>query len=201
MQSQPQPSTKRKREESPSESAQERDFDQTPPPRSNTVVATRNFGKMSSAVMNDITSHKHASYFAKEVRDKDAPGYSEIVKHPQNLKSIRSAITAGGKAVAAATANMDSPAATPSATSTTVELERTADLIPPKAIVNGAQFEKELMRMLANAYMFNPGEDGMALSTKEMFEDVEQKISEWRGTEREAGGDEEDEGKGKRRKI
>ncbi|CAK3988487.1 hypothetical protein DOTSEDRAFT_67604 [Lecanosticta acicola] len=201
LQSQHQQPNKRKWRESPPESAQEREWGPTPPPRSNTVVATRNLAKMSSAVMNDIVSHKHASYFAKEVRDKDIPGYSEIVKQPQNLKSIRSAITAGGKAIAAATANTDSPAATPSASSTTVELERTADLIPPKAIVNGAQLEKELMRMLANAYMFNPGEDGMALSTKEMFEDVEQKISEWRGTEREAGGDEDEDVKGKRRKV
>lgn len=162
-------------------------------------MATRNFAKISSAVMNDIASHKHGTYFAKEVREKDAPGYSDIVKQPQNLKSIRSAITAGARAIAAAS-TAESPSATPSASSTTVELERSVDLIPPKAIVNSAQLEKELMRMFANAYMFNPGEDGMALSTKEMFQDVEQTISNWRGTNREVAGDEDEEGKGKRRK-
>lgn len=198
VQSQAQPPPKRKRQESPVASAEDQDMS-TPPPRGNTIVATRNFGKISSAVMNDIQSHKHGTYFAKEVREKDAPGYSDIVKQPQNLKSIRSAINAGARAVAAAT-TADSPSTTPSATSTTVELERTADLIPPKAIVNSAQLEKELMRMFANAYMFNPGEDGMALSTKEMFQDVEPTISDWRGTNREIVGDEDDDGKAKRRK-
>lgn len=186
LQSLPAPPAKRRRNESPGEDLSD------PPPRSNTINATRNFAKMSSAIMNDITSHKHASYFAKEVRDKDAPGYSDIVKQPQNLKSIRSAITAGARAIATASTTLESPSATPTTSSTTVELERSVDLIPPKAIVNGAQLEKELTRMCANAYMFNPGEDGMALTTKEMFDDIEQKISDWRGTEREAGADEDD---------
>ncbi|KAK4507800.1 hypothetical protein PRZ48_001535 [Zasmidium cellare] len=198
LQSQAQPPAKRKRQESPAAEVEDQEM-ATPPPRSNTIVATRNFAKVSSAVMNDIQSHKHGTYFAKEVREKDAPGYSDIVKQPQNLKSIRSAITSGARAIAAAS-TADSPSATPSASSTTVELERSVDLIPPKAIVNSAQLEKELMRMFANAYMFNPGEDGMALSTKEMFQDVEQTISNWRGTNREVAGDEDDESKGKRRK-
>lgn len=199
VQSQAQPPAKRKRHESPTASAEDQELS-TPQPRDNTVVATRNFAKVSSALMNDISSHKHGTYFAKEVREKDAPGYSDIVKRPQNLKSIRSAMTAGARAIAAASTAAESPSTTPSASSTTVELERTADLIPPKAIVNSAQLEKELMRMFANAYMFNPGEDGMALSTKEMFHDVEQTISDWRGAKREVGGDEDEEGKGKRRK-
>jgi hypothetical protein len=159
---------------------------------------------MSSAMMNDINSHKHAAYFATAVREKNAPGYYDIIRQPQNLKSIRTAMSAGTKAVAAATAALDSAAessARGADGSTTVELERTADLEPPKAIVNGVQLEKELMRMFANAYMFNPGEDGMALSTKEFFYDVEQKISDWRNTEREVGGDDDDEGKSKRRKA
>lgn len=198
IQSQAQPPAKRKRHESPTAEAEDHEMS-TPPPRSNTVIAARNFGKISSAVMNDIASHKHGTYFAKEVREKDAPGYSDIVKQPQNLKSIRSAITAGARAIAAAS-TADSPSANPSASSTTVELERSVDLIPPKAIVNSAQLEKELMRMFANAYMFNPGEDGMALSTKEMFQDVEQTIGNWRGTNREVGVEEDEESKGKRRK-
>jgi hypothetical protein len=170
--------------------------------------------------MNDITSHKHASYFAGPVRDKDASGYSEIIKHPQHLKAIRSAITAGTRAVAAATAT-DSPSATPTGSSakaiadgsTAVELERSEELMPPKAIVNGVQLEKEVYRMFANAVMFNPGEDGLVADTREMFEDVEAKIREWRGVERDAGTtalpgppsvvaeEEEEEGKAKRRKA
>ena len=168
--------------------------------------------------MNDINSHKHASYFANVVRDKDAPGYSEIIKQSQHLKSIRAAIIAGAKAVNAAAASIDSPSATGTPTASTsragggaadgstIELERTVDFIPPKAIVNGAQLEKEVVRMFANAVMFNPGEDGMVSDTREMFEDVDAKIREWRGAEKEAGeGEREDavgdEGKGKRRKV
>lgn len=163
-------------------------------------------------LLNDIESHKHGNLFQSPVRDNDASGYSEIIKRPQNIKSIRKAIIAGTKAVAAATANMDSPAATPTLSSSraaqgssTVELERTADLIPPKAIVNGAQLEKEVYRMCANAVMFNPGEDGLVADTREMFEYAEAKIREWRGAETGpsgGGGEEEEvEGKGKRRKL
>ena len=35
-------------------------------------------------------------------------------------------------------------------------VEKTSDLVPPKAIVNSTQLEKELMRTFANAIMFNP---------------------------------------------
>ncbi|CZT16936.1 uncharacterized protein RCC_02770 [Ramularia collo-cygni] len=196
--SQPQPASKRKRHESPG-GTDDHEPVETPPRKSNTVIATRNFAKMSSALMNDINSHKHAAYFATAVREKAAPGYNDIVLRPQNLKSIRAAITAGTKAVAAASSALDSPAEGSSARAleglNTIELERTADLEPPKAIVNGAQLEKELMRMLANAYMFNPGEDGMALSTREFFHDIEEKISDWRATM------EDDDSKGKRRKM
>ncbi|KAM3418850.1 hypothetical protein BST61_g4813 [Cercospora zeina] len=196
LQSQQQPPSKRKRQQSPTRAD---DVDcSTPAPRSKTITAVRNFNKMSSAVMNDILSHKHAAYFAGPVRDRDAPGYGDIVRQPQNLKMIKAAITAGTQLVKATSSTTDSPSEAGNAMSGTVELERTADTTPPKVIVNGAQLEKELMRMFANAYMFNPGEDGMALSTKEMFSDVEQKISEWRGTER---ADEEDDTKGKRRKL
>lgn len=204
LQSLHQPSIKRKRQESPDDAEPDE-----PPSRPTTVTATRNFAKMSQVIMNDINSHKHGSRFLLPVRDKDAEGYSEIIKQPQNLKSIRAAIVAGGRAISAATASQDSPSATPSTStkhadgSTTVELERTEDLIPPKAIVNGAQLEKEVMRMFANAVMFNPGEDGMVADTREMFEDVEAKIREWRGAERDTGvaEEEEDAGKGKRRKL
>lgn len=206
LQSQPQPLSKKRRQQSPDPESEDLG---TPPPRPNTVLATRNFHKMSATIMNDINSHKHASYFTNQVRDKDAPGYSEIIKQPQHLKSIRAAINTGNKAVNAAAAALESPSASGTPTrpgvdgSTTVELERTEDLIPPKAIVNSAQLEKEIMRMFANAVMFNPGEDGMVSDTREMFEDVEAKLAEWRGAEKEAGDGDggEEEGKGKRRKL
>ncbi|KAI6947177.1 hypothetical protein KC355_g14908, partial [Hortaea werneckii] len=67
--------------------------------------------------------------------------------------------------------------------STTFELERSVDLLPPKAIVNAAQLEKEVYRMFANAVMFNPGEDGLVADTREMFADVEKGMREWRGAE------------------
>lgn len=171
---------------------------------------------MSATIMNDINSHKHASYFANPVRDKDAPGYSSIIKQPQNLKAIRSAIAAGSRAVNAAAANTDSPSTiTLSATGGTgdgsLELERTIDLIPPNAIVNGAQLEKEVLRIFANAVMFNPGEDGMVMDTREMAEDVGAKIELWRGAERETGDvnatapeedeEERDVGRSKRRRL
>jgi hypothetical protein len=210
---QSQSSSKRKRQQS-------HDDEDEPSPeqtsRKNTIVATRNFGKMASTIMNDIGSHKHGSRFHQPVRDKDAGGYSEIIRKPRDLKSIRAAITAGTRAVNAATATSNaedthSPTGTPArglvdSSSATVELERSADLMPPKAIVNGAQLEKEVLHMLANAVMFNPGEDGMVADTREMFDDVETRIREWRGAERDLSvvtNDEgaEDEGKKKRRKV
>lgn len=207
----PQPPGKRKRQHSLAD--YELDDASTPPSKSNTVQATRNFHKLSATIMNDINSHKHASYFASLVRDKDAPGYSEIIKHPQHLKSIHRAIAAGTKAVNSAVASLDSPSTVDTPTSktmaadgsATVELDRTEDIIPPKGIVNAAQLEKEVLRMFANAVMFNPGEDGMVSDTREMFEDIDAKIQEWRSAEKESGGlggeGEDDVGFGKRRKL
>jgi hypothetical protein len=183
------------------------EVDDEPEPRKNTIVATRNFQKMSSTIMNDIVSNKYGSRFANPVNEKQAEGYREIIFRPQDLKSIRGMISHGTKAIANATTaeTSGSPSATPSrAAESMVELERSVDLMPPKGIVNGAQLEKEVMRMLANAVMFNPGEDGMVMDTREMFEDVEAKMAEWRGAEREEFGAEEGEeveGKGKRRKV
>jgi hypothetical protein len=206
--------SKRKRQQS-----LEEDDEPTPEPtpRKNTITATRKFAKMASNIIYDIGSHKHGSRFGQPVRDKDAEGYTEIIRKPRDLKSIRGAIAAGTRAVNAATATTsnaeepDSPTGTPArglvdSSSTTVELERSADLMPPKAIVNGAQLEREVLHMLANAVMFNPGEDGMVADTREMFDDVETRIREWRGAERdmsvvtneEVG---EDDGKKKRRKL
>ena len=154
-------------------------------------------------------SHKFGTHFAGP--PKGIPGYGDIIKQPQNLKSIRAAINAGNKAVTAAVAALESSSqsGTPTASASrmgdgsTIELERTEELVPPKGIVNSAQLEKEVMRMFANAVMFNPGDDGLVRYTREMAEDVQSTLAQWRGAEKEAGEGEvaEEEGKAKRRKL
>lgn len=166
--------------------------------------------------MNDITTHRHAGPFQKPVREKDVEGYNDIIKRPQDLKSIKAAITTGTRAVSAAAAKdttTDSPSATPSVGTSkesggVITLERTTDLLPPRAIVNSSQLEKEVMRMFANAVMFNPGDGGMVQDAREMADDIEAKVRDWRGAERQVEGrDEDDDGAvpvtatGKRRKL
>jgi hypothetical protein len=83
------------------------------------------------------------------------------------------------------------------------------DLIPPKGIINYAQLEKELMRVFANAVMFNPDpdrglgrkwqgiekgkgdivgyeidEDTVVKDTRAMFADVEKVVGSLRSAER-----------------
>lgn len=138
--------------------------------RPNHVFGSRNFPRTSATIMNDISGHKLASMFAKPITDREAPGYKDLIFRPQDLKSIKSAIVAGSKAlvsatdcagVASASGEVGSPAAqpgggTPNAKSVGVWVPATTDVLPPKGIVNSAQLEKELMRMFANAVMFNP---------------------------------------------
>lgn len=221
--SQAQTSSKRKRQRSASPPADDDDDHDSVPvyvaPRNDVVIGSRNFQRLSTVIMNDITTHKHAGPFQKPVREKDAEGYSDIIKRPQDLKSIKTAITAGVRAINAAAAkdsSTGSPAATPGGSSSkengTIIVEKTADLVPPRAIVNSSQLEKEVMRMFANAVMFNPGEDGMVQDAREMADDIEAKVRDWRSAERQVEGrDEEDEtagvaasmasGPGKRRKL
>lgn len=115
--------------------------------------------------MNNVTTHKHASVFSKPLTERDAPGYRDLIYRPQDLKSIKSSITQGSKALAAATEAVSTPVAdgespiptsgTPSKNSVLM-LQKSEDVIPPKGIVNSAQLEKELIRMFSNATMFNP---------------------------------------------
>lgn len=136
------------------------------PTKPNHVLATRNFPRTSQTIMNDITSHKHAGIFANPVKERDAPGYKDLVYQPQDLKSIKSAIAAGGRAVAAFAGQVGTPAdsvespapgaGTPSSKKdANLWIPASLDVVPPKGIINSAQLEKELMRMLANAVMFN----------------------------------------------
>lgn len=182
------------------------------------VIAHRNFNRLAQTIMNDIQSHKHASLFSNPVRDKDAEGYSDIIRRPQDLKSIRTAIIAGNRAVNAATASDSFASSTASQSRDgTVVVPVSEDLVPPKAIVNPGQLEKEVMRMFANAVMFNPGDDDVVNDAREMARDVETQIAKFREVERgsvvmptlseggtrmasEADG-EEDSQVGKRRKV
>lgn len=131
----------------------------------NFILGSRNFPRTSATIMNDISAHKLASMFAKPLTEREAPGYKDLIYRPQDLKSIKSAIVAGSKALVAATdttgaGSTSSPAqmgpGTPNSKgASTVWVPATSDVMPPKGIVNSAQLEKELMRMFANAVMFN----------------------------------------------
>ncbi|KAI9750308.1 MAG: hypothetical protein M1815_001874 [Lichina confinis] len=151
------------------------------------VLATRNFPRTSAPLLNDVSAHKFASLFAGPVKEKDVPGYRDVIYRPQDLKSIKAALTQGAKAVnsyvgssvaastpnAAAEASMSGspgqssiaatggPMSTSSASksNTTFWVPAHESVVPPKGIVNSAQLEKELMRMFANAVMFNPDPD------------------------------------------
>lgn len=122
--------------------------------RPNRVLASRNFPRTSAPIMNDITTHKLASMFAKPLTEREAPGYKNMIYKPQDLKSIKSAINAGSRAIAALD-DAGSPALG-SKGSATLWMDKTPDIVPPKGIVNSAQLEKEVCRIFANAVMFNP---------------------------------------------
>lgn len=138
-------STKRKRESLDEEIETQAEVPQY-------VQCTRNFTRTSGTIMNDVAAHKCASIFAKPITERDAPGYRDLIYRPQDIKSIKSAIHQGSKAVAAALEASDEE----STAGNGLLLRRTADLIPPKSIINSAQLEMELIRMFANAIMFNP---------------------------------------------
>jgi len=166
------------------------------------VLWTRAFPKISASALEAVSGHRNASTFAAPVKERDAPGYKSLILRPQDLKSIRSAITAGNRAAAAAAPEDQSQSS--------VWLPISEDLIPPKGIINYAQLEKELMRMFANAIMFNADplrgfgpafenknkeegkgkegyeidEDSLVKDTRAMFEDVQKVVGELRHAER-----------------
>lgn len=148
------------------------------------VLVSKNFAKTSALILNEITSHKLAGIFAKPLSERDAPGYRTLVRRPQDLKSIRTAVGKGSKAAIAAVEALESAneadedgasvAATPTKETTPDEtkpdlskegplgetgmylVKVTDELVPPRGIVNSSQLEMELTRMFANAVMFNP---------------------------------------------
>lgn len=152
------------------------------------VYWTRNFPKVSVSALETISAHRSAGTFATSVKEKDAPGYRNSILRPQDLKSIKSAIMAGHRAAVALGVDED-------------WLPISEDLLPPKGIINYAQLEKELMRMFANAIMFNPDPnrgierkvhvaeegydvDGMVKDTRAMFIDVQKIVGELRLAEK-----------------
>jgi Bromodomain len=174
----------------------------------NHILSTRNFPRTSAPIISEVARHKFASLFQNPVKEKDAPGYHELIHRPQDIKSIKTAINLGGKAVIAAVAleqegttsggalamegtpmkDGQSPApgtgsGTPSGvtkgnvSSTSLLIPKSEDLLPPNGIVNSAQLEKEVMRMFANAVMFNPDPDrgvGQAFAPPKPEEDGEE---------------------------
>ena len=142
------PSAKRKREE----------LATLPPPspipdifsKPGYVLASRNFARISQTVMNDVIHHKVANVFAKPLTEREAPGYRELIYRPQDLNSIKKAISNGSKAANAVIEDLTQEG------SSSIWIPESLDVIPPKGIVNSGQLEKELMRMFANAVMFNP---------------------------------------------
>ena len=192
----PRPRTKRKRASSIPFEARS-----TGPPGH--VMWTKAFTKISASALESISGHRNASTFAAPVKEHNAPGYKTIILRPQDLKSIRAAILHGSRAAAAAAPEDINPNAS------NVWLPISEDLIPPKGIINYAQLEKELMRMFANAVMFNADpnrgfgkawysigkdkgdnvgyeidEDGVIKDTRAMFADVEKVVGSLRSAER-----------------
>jgi len=154
------PKQRSKRKRGVSESFEEPKVD-----TSRYVVCTRGFHRTAAPILNDVTTHKLASIFAKPLGERDAPGYHDLIYRPQDLKTIKSAVHQGSKAVAAATEAVSTPAGdseSPAPVSGTptknnvLMLQKSEDLLPPKGIVNSAQLEKEFVRMFANAIMYNP---------------------------------------------
>lgn len=179
----------------------------TPGPRPEVIYCTRNLNRSSTVTLAQITAHRHGGQFQKPVSAKDIAGYRDIIKRPQDLKSIRAQIMAGSRAIAAALAAKGSDETrastptnhTPAAAAAAVPgpggsggggatnivcLDKTPDLTPPRAIVNSAQLEKEVLRVFANAVMFTPGNGGIVSDAREMSADVERILSSWRDVER-----------------
>lgn len=135
---------KRKREESP--------IDREPSGPPTHVLWTRSFNKVSASALEQVISHRHANMFAHAVKEREAPGYRNIVLQPQDLNNIRRAINQGHKAATAAAAAL--PDVDPSAGS--IWLPLSVELVPPRGIINIAQLEREIVHMFANAIMYAP---------------------------------------------
>ncbi|KAH6688522.1 hypothetical protein F5X68DRAFT_205824 [Plectosphaerella plurivora] len=176
------------------------------------VLWTRQFGRISSSALDQISSHRCANQFAHAIRERDAPGYRGLVLQPQDIKSIRAAMTHGNRAAGEAAKGLpDGDPGTPM-----VWLPISDDLLPPKSIINSEQLERELVHMFSNAIMYNldphrgPGsaflkrdadgdddaepstylvdEDAVVRDSRTMFLEVERLLGELRNAERKRSG-------------
>lgn len=193
---------KRKREESPAIAPQ-----RSSGPASQ-VLWTRSFHKVSASALEQVISHRHANMFAHAVKERDAPGYRNIVLRPQDLMGIKRAINQGSRAANQAAQSL--PDFDPSTSPMNIWLPISADLVPPRGIINIAQLERELVHMFANAIMYAPDpdrgigpafkrrhregsedssedvlgyevdEDGIVKDTRSMFGEVEKLLSDLR---------------------
>ncbi|KAM0282929.1 hypothetical protein ACHAQH_002740 [Verticillium albo-atrum] len=199
---------KRKRQDTPIE---------LPPQPASTpthVLWTRQFGKISNPALDQISSHRCANQFAHAIRERDAPGYKGLILQPQDIKSIRAAMTHGNRAAVEAAKKLpDGDPGTP-----TLWLPISSDLLPPKSIINSEQLERELVHMFSNAIMYNldpyrgPGnsfmkreasvdgegdaepstyrvdEDAVVRDSRIMFVEVERLLGDLRAAERDRSG-------------
>ncbi|CAI4217354.1 unnamed protein product [Parascedosporium putredinis] len=158
--------------------------------------------------LDQIGSHRHANMFANPIRERDAPNYSGIVLQPQNIMSIKKAITHGNRIATQTAASL--PGGDPG--TPVVLLPISEDLVPPKGIINSAQLERELVHMFCNAVMYNPDPDrgpgpgfmkrqqggddslgyqmdefGVVRSTRDMFVEVEKLLTDLRNAESQRG--------------
>ncbi|EFX06415.1 hmg-i/hmg-y, DNA-binding protein [Grosmannia clavigera kw1407] len=117
------------------------------------VLWMRGFPKISASALDQISSHRNANMFAHKIRDRDAPGYDSIVRHPVDLKMVRMAIMQGNKAATAAAAALPE---SEQSSSSSLWLPISEELVPPRGIINSSQLECELVHMFANAIMYNP---------------------------------------------
>ncbi|KIV97217.1 hypothetical protein PV10_00993 [Exophiala mesophila] len=139
------------------------------------VVVSKNFHKTALLLINDISTHKLAGIFGKPLSERDAPGYKDLVLRPQDLKSIKAAVSKGGKAAHIAIEAIEgdqrsgveeSTEPLPQGTESESKegslgngmflVKTFEDIVPPKGIVNSSQLEMEVARVFANAVMFNP---------------------------------------------
>jgi hypothetical protein len=114
------------------------------------IAVSKTFSRVALQLLSRVTEHKHASIFARPLSERDAPGYKTLIHRPQDLKSIKAAVTRGSKVAIAAIEDAEQGTG-----EAPTKVQKTEDLVPPKGIVNMDQLEMELMRMFANAVMFN----------------------------------------------
>jgi hypothetical protein len=134
------------------------------------VAVTKTFSRTAQLVLNEISSHKLAGVFAKPLTERDAPGYKDLVLRPQDLKAIKTTVGRGSRAAVAVIEALEAQFEEQGVDQEDYrdedgqgyigngvwQVKKTEELVPPKGISNSAQLELELVRVFANAIMFNP---------------------------------------------